>query len=168
MSDEHKKRVEAAMMKHHQSLLPKAPRAKSTDPEKKFAHELLKHLRTIGFNIDVVDSSTFNKQAGYHTQNVTTAGFSDLVGCDNEGRAIYIEVKAPGKRNTLRPAQRVFLTAKINSNAFAIVCDSLASFDQQWSQYLMIVDRKKYLLDQLPKLSAEEKRRDDSNLSFDD
>lgn len=168
MSEEHKKRVRAAMERHHQKLLPKPARAPSTNPERAFAHQLLKHLRANGFSMDIVDSSTFNKQAGYHTQSVHTVGFSDLVGCCLEGRAIYIEVKAPGKRNTLRPAQRVFLTAKINSNAFAIVCDSLQSFDVQWASFLLSVDRKRYLLDQLPKLSAEEKRRDDSNLSFDD
>lgn len=168
MSEEHKKRVRAAMERHHQKLLPKPARAPSTNPERAFAHQLLKHMRANGFSMDIVDSSTFNKQAGYHTQSVHTVGFSDLVGCCLEGRAIYIEVKAPGKRNTLRPAQRVFLTAKINSNAFAIVCDSLQSFDVQWASFLLSVDRKRYLLDQLPKLSAEEKRRDDTNLSFDD
>ncbi len=167
-SDDVKKRVEAAMLKHHKKQLPKQQSGPRDNPEQRMVHELLKHMRKLGFTVDIVDSSTFDRQAGYHTQSVTRPGFSDIVGNSVDGVCIYIEAKAPGKRNTLRPAQREFLLEKINTNTFAVVCDSIQSFDVQWSSFMISVDRKRYLLDQMPAMTANEKRRDDSNLSFDD
>ncbi len=117
-----KKRVEAVMLKHHKKLLPNPNRKlHNSDPERQFVILLLNHLKNLfGFIFDVIESSTFNRQLGQHTEKVTRAGFSDLVGNDHEGRAMYIECKAPGKRNTLRPDQRIFLTEKINHGCFAI------------------------------------------------
>lgn len=155
-------------MKNQRKNLPKLPRGRNDRPERRFAHELLKHLHGLGFSFDVVDSSTFNKQAGYHTENDTEPGFSDLVGNNNEGLAMYIECKAPGKRNALRASQREFLTHKIMTNCFAIVCDSVAHFDKMWASWTFAVDRRNMLLANLPPPTAAEKRRDDSDLSFDD
>jgi hypothetical protein len=167
-ASEFRKRVEAAVLRHHKKQLPKERRGPNDNPEARVVLALKKHLHSLGFSMDVVDSSTYNKQAGYNTHNVTTPGFSDLVGCSNQGLSVYIEVKAPGKRNNVSHAQREFLTAKIKSNCFAIVCDSCAYFDRVWAQFQFVVDRQALLLVELPKMTAVERRRTDENLSFDD
>jgi len=157
------------MLKHHKKAAGNPNRKKNyDDPERQFVIKLLRHLHDLKFSCDVIESSTYSKEHGGHGEKVTRAGFSDLVVNDSEGRSLYIECKAPSKRNTLRPDQRIFLTEKIMFNCFAICCDSVEYFDRVWAQYQMVVDRKAYLLSELPKLSAVEKRRDDSNLSFDD
>lgn len=80
----------------------------------------------LGLDMDVIDSSaTYSKnQERYQVSKAAPVGFPDLVGSNQEGFAIFIELKAPGKLKTLRPAQRQFLLRKAQAGCFAAVVDS--------------------------------------------
>lgn len=153
MSDEHKKRVEAALNKYFTKQLPK-PIKHNKKPEAEFVLILLNHLKDIGFSIDVVEAKgVYSEDAQRYIHGKTRPGFSDFVGNDPSGHSVYIEVKAPGKRSTLRPEQREFLIEKISTNAFAIVCDSVEYFTSTYANWRQANNKKAYLLKELPDLA---------------
>jgi hypothetical protein len=78
------------------------------------------------------------------------AGYADVSGNTYDGLSIYIELKAPGKRSTLRDNQRDFLVKKIKSGCFAGVVDSVSCLETLWNNYNDALDKKKALLDLLP------------------
>lgn len=159
---DHKDRVRKALETHHKKLL-KKPRQKSNDkPEAIFMLELKKHLESLGWSIDVVESKgVYNQAAGRYGSGKTRAGFSDLAGNDPDGRAVWIETKAPGKRSTIRPAQHQFLTEKINTGCFAIVCDSIQYLHHAYKGWKS--EGKSFLIKELPPL-AKRYVSDDLNL----
>jgi len=114
---------------------------KNEKPEAIFMLQLKNHLIKKGFSIDIVESKgVWSAEAGQYAHGKTRAGFSDLVGNDDRGRAVYIEVKAPGKRQNLSSGQHFFLVEKIKTNAFAIACDSIAYFDDVYTRWLTAIN----------------------------
>lgn len=87
------------------------------------------YLKSVGAEVHVVDSSAFNGPQKAET------GFPDLVG-DYQGRILYIELKAPGKRNKIRPEQLKFLKNKISRGCFACVTDSVEHFEALFLRWL--------------------------------
>jgi hypothetical protein len=133
----------------------KKPSRKNRTPEKDFVKELLRHLRSIGWSVDVVDSAAvYSKEAGMYLNSMARVGMSDIVGNMPNGIAVYIEAKAHGKRSTVRPDQREFLISKIDTNCFAIVCDSIEYFDRSFNEWGISLSKKAYLLKELPELSG--------------
>lgn len=125
-------------------------------PERIVQNKVVAWLSAHCFDCDVIESkSHINPYTGrFHSQSAKT-GFTDIAGNDGLGRAVFIELKAPKRRSTLRPAQRMFLTRKITSFCFAVVVDSeelLSEYYGEWSR-LSAIDRCKardYLFSVLP------------------
>lgn len=98
----------------------------------------------------------------------TRPGFPDMCGNTPDGHSVWIEVKAPGRRNTIRPDQREFLLGKIATNCFAICCDSTQYFDRVSAEWRTSGNRKALLLKELPELSERWAKLVDADLVFDD
>jgi hypothetical protein len=155
MSNEFKKRIEAAMIKHHEKLLPNKPRARkrNDNPEARISLEIKNHLVALGWSVDIVESkAVFSASAQSYTHGKTRPGFSDICGNSPSGQAVYIEVKSKGRRSSIRPAQFDFLTEKIKTNAFAIVADSVEYVDRIYKAWLASPDKVSLLSNELPKL----------------
>ena len=127
------------------------------------------HLKSIGWSVDIVEAKgVFNESAGQYAHGKTRPGFSDICGCMPNGIACYIEVKAPGKRSTMRPDQEHFLVEKISTNAFAIVADSVEYVMRVFNEWQSADNKKAYLLHELPSLAPRFKKMKNEDLNFDD
>ena len=139
------KRVEKALENNARKQLPKEPRgtrAKRGAPEKEVEKIVLKWLRKQGFSVDVISNEIVQRVtrgAGANTfdNSPTRPGFSDIVGNDRDGRAVFIELKAPGRLRNLSYSQACFIEEKIETGAFACVTDKverLADIYKVWSE----------------------------------
>jgi hypothetical protein len=128
MDDEHRQRIIKAVENFSKKQISQddlTPR-KYSHPELKTQAEIIKWCRAQGISIDIVDAaSAWERGSESYSRTHVRSGFSDAVGVMANGRAIYIEFKAPGKRCTLKEHQREFLIEKINNNAFACCTDSI-------------------------------------------
>jgi RecB family endonuclease NucS len=98
---------------------------KPLSPEKLVEREVLAMCKLMRLDVSVVESKAkFSESQQRYRRQETEVGFSDVVGNDEAGMAVFIELKARGKLNSLRPAQRAFLLRKIHSGCFATVVDS--------------------------------------------
>ena len=116
-----------ALNRYSEAQLPKEhkPRRKNQKPEKITEKQVKIWLEKGGFSGHIVEAKgVFSQSQGRWTKGQTDKGFSDIVGCDPNGWAIFIELKAKGKRKNLSPHQYLFLKDKIERGAFAIVTDS--------------------------------------------
>lgn len=155
---DYKKRVQDAMNKYYQKLegeTDPSPKRKNQKPEKLVEAEVLLWCKQNGFDVDVVDSkATFSLATRRYTGKTTSFGLSDIIGNTSEGLGVYIELKAKGRRvgSALDPKQRAFLIRKINTGAFAIMCDSSDYLNQAWNHFktLTFEDRISFLINELP------------------
>jgi hypothetical protein len=132
---------------------PKKKRTKNKSPEKDVEREVMAWLIAHSFSCNVVESkAVFSTAANRYVRGQAVQGFSDIVGCDNAGRAVFIELKAAGRRNTLRPAQFVFLEEKIKHGAFAVCTDSVDFLSMAYDHWIKVSDenKKTFLLSLLP------------------
>jgi len=157
----YKDRIRKAIDSYSQREGPKViTNRKNEKPEAEFLLLLKKYLHGLGWDMTVIEAkANYSESSGRYTHGAVASGYPDMSGNMPSGLAAYIEVKAPGKRNTIRPAQREFLIGKIGTNCFAIVCDSVKYFEQVHGEWLVASDKKSYLLSQLPELAG--KYRDD-------
>ncbi len=134
---------------------------KNEKPELRVLGAIVAQLKDVyRASVDRVESKGYySAAAGRYMQGITRNGFADLVGNFDNGQAFFIEVKAPGKRSTLRAEQRDFLIEKINTGCFAIVCDSVQYLDAVIWAYLKSPNPKDFLLRELPIPRAEENSR---------
>lgn len=148
-----------ALNKYSQKQIKSTKKSKSKkrtglSPEKTVEKEVMKWIKDQGFSCNVVEAKAiYSPTAGQYLRGQTDAGFPDIAGCTPHGLGCFIELKAKGKRSTLKEHQRQFLIEKINRGAFAVCVDSVdclrdiinrikgSSYDQ----------RKDLLLDHLPK-----------------
>lgn len=133
-----KQRVKDAIAKFEKKSEPKIEIAKRKNgaPEKEFETEALRWLRTNGFHVSIVESkATYNPKAGRYISQSVKQGFVDVVGNHNTGIAVYIELKAPGRRSTLRMNQREFLLEKIESGCFGACVDNIEILQNQWEKF---------------------------------
>ena len=157
--EETKKKLKSSVETYLKKNAPKDPRRdkrRNLSPEKEFVKKLILHLKLKGFFVTVVEAkAVWNEKANrYLTSQVSSAGFCDIVGNDPEGRAVFIEAKAEGKRATIRENQYEFLKQKIESNCFAACVDSISFLDSLYSGFKhlqTVTERKQYLLNYLPK-----------------
>lgn len=110
-----------------------SPRRRNAKPEQEVVRAMLAWLREQRFSCHVVEAkAVYSARAGRYVSSQTTPGFSDIVGACPNGLAAFVEVKAKGKRHTLRAGQRAFLRDKINAGAFAVCVDSVQCLEQVW------------------------------------
>lgn len=156
---DYKKRVANAINRYSdkqaKKLEPKVAR-KNRKPEQESVFECLSWLKRNGFDCDIIESkATFSVKAGRYLRSQAVAGMSDLVGNDKDGRACFIEIKAKGRRSTLKEHQFEFLARKIKSNCFATVATGEDELEEIYSRFLECLNlnqshAQEYLLSQLP------------------
>lgn len=101
-------------------------RARNEKPEKLVEMACMEWLKENNFSCDVVESKAiFSRKANRYLRGNAPIGFSDIVGCDANGVAVFIELKAFGKRNNISDEQKAFLIKKIMRGAFACCTDSV-------------------------------------------
>lgn len=90
-----------------------------------------------GWRVCVIESkATFSKKVGrYLRSRAAPVGHSDLVGCTDTGHGVFIELKAPGKLNTLSEEQEKFLLERRACGAFTAVVDSPELLDKLWEEF---------------------------------
>jgi hypothetical protein len=137
--------------KHARENQDKKPRRKNKTPEADLQKEIIINARKDGFEFYITDSSAkWNEEAQAYISDKFAEGMSDLTG-DRDGIACYVEVKAPGKRSTLKEHQREFLIEKINRGCFAMCADSYEDIVITWNKWRQKGNYKQYLIDCLPK-----------------
>jgi len=161
---DYKSGVLKAMEKYHQKQLPNnKPKKKNEKPEKQTEKEVLQLLRSKGWFVEVVESkAVFSQAAGRFLRGQATTGFVDIVGCTSSGQSVAIELKALGRRSSLREQQREFLNQVICRGGFGCVVDSAAFLESLHRAYLAN-PRPETLSDFLPK---KKKLRDQDSFSF--
>lgn len=114
------------------------PKRSNAKPEFEVKKLVMRWLEANNFSCDAVESkAVYSHAAGSYVRGQAVAGFSDIVGvCNFGGAACYIELKAPGKRSTLKPHQRDFLMHKITLYAFAVCIDSIDDLADVYSRWL--------------------------------
>jgi hypothetical protein len=155
--------ADAVRKYYERQLKASGPKRKNKAPEAELQKSALLWLNANGFTVFSVDSkAVWSKNAGRYLRGQTNIGCSDIVGACPGGIACFIELKAPGKRSTLREAQRHFLIDKINAGAFAIVADSISSISEAWSRFKELQNTKDsskhYLIAKLPMEQHENQR----------
>lgn len=127
-------------------------------PEKMLETQVLYWCRSRNWKVHVVDSkAVYSIAAGRFLNSQAPVGFPDIVGMTNEGIFVGIELKAKGRRATLKPHQRMFLLDCIKHNGFAVCVDSvelLSELYHSWANSPSVL----FLMDSLPK----EKTKPDS------
>jgi hypothetical protein len=133
----------------------KKKKSKNSRPEKQVEKEVLALSKILGFDLSVIESkAVYSRAAGVYLSGQAEQGFSDLVGNDKNGHALFIELKAKGKLSTVSASQIYFLTRKIKTNAFAVVVDSSDLLARLYTQWVMIkkecsLKAQEYLLNEL-------------------
>jgi len=133
---------------------PKKKRAKNKAPEKDVQREVMAWFIAHGFFISVIESkAVFSASAGRYLRGQAVSGFPDLVGCSPNGQATFVELKSPGRRNTLRDGQRDFLERAIAHGAFAVCTDTVDFLSMAYEHWLKVSgdNKKTFLLSLLPK-----------------
>ena len=118
-------------------------------------------LTANGFDCNVVESkATYNPKIGRYMSSPAIPGMSDIIGNDRFGNAVYVELKALGRKSTVSEKQWQFLTRKIETNCFAVVIDSVELLNEYYFRWreLSVIDRRYYLRNALgDKYGQEEK-----------
>ncbi len=128
-------------------------RRKNASPEKDLEKEILRWSTSKGIDLHVIEAkAVYSVSAGRYLRGQAEAGLPDLVG-NCEGLSVWIELKAPGRRSTLKVHQRDFLVRKISQGCFAVCVDSVESLAKVLASFLSTPasDRVQLLLDHLPK-----------------
>lgn len=175
-ASDRKKSVEDAITRYYerQNLVPttSVPTRKNEKPEKEVEKKVLDWCRSFaGWSMDVVEAkAVFSEGAQMYLHSQAKSGFSDLVGCTGMGLFVAIELKAPGRLSTLREKQREYLIDKINKGCFAVVVDSVELLITLWKTFVSlpsVEERKKFLLESLPKPPKSKSNNQVFNLNFD-
>ena len=122
---------------------------KNKTPEKDLEKEVRAWAARNDVDLHVVESKNmYSAKSGRYTQRATSESMPDL--CGNYGAiSVWIELKAPGRRNTLKEHQKSFLERKIGMGCFACCIDSVKMLEKILFEWIDNRD-KQYLLDQLP------------------
>jgi len=137
------------------------PKRKNKTPEYDLQAEIIKTAKKDGFKFYITDSSarwSYEKE-GYVSETFES-GMSDLTG-DRDGLACYIEIKAPGKRSTLKPHQREFLMRKIGRGCFACCVDSYELITETWDKWRQSGNYSMVLIKCLPREPVSRDKDDD-------
>lgn len=146
-----------------QSLRDMKPKRRNKKPENAAQADIVKRGRRDGFELYITDSSAkWNSEAQAYVSDVFEKGMSDLTG-DKDAVPCYVEVKAPGKRSTLKEHQRQFLIRKINRGCFVCCSDRYEHLIKLWNKWRLSGKDSKILMADLPA----SKIKDDKGPLFD-
>ena len=154
--------VRRALEAYSQRMIADTKKKKSKrnkSPEKKVVNEVMVWLKDNGFSCDIVDSAAvYSVQANRYLRGQAKKGMTDIVGITPNGMGAFLEIKALGKRSTLKEHQRDFIKDKIFKGAFAVAVDSVELLEKTYHEWRKLFhlenDKEKaiaYLLDSLPK-----------------
>jgi hypothetical protein len=125
---------------------------KNGKPEKVLEKQVLTWASNHAIHLHVVESkAVYSASAGRYLRGQAEAGLPDLIG-NIEGLSAWIELKAKGRRGTLKEHQREFLVRKIEQGCFAVCIDSVDQLASVLAAFLSTPssDRVRLLLDHLP------------------
>ena len=128
-------------------------KSKNNKPEKITEAQVLAWAKSNSIHLHVIDSSNWNGRTGAGGQQKAETGFPDLVGNNDSGLCLFVELKALGRCHNLSPAQKRFLEKKIDQNCFAAVADSSQRLQRVWQGFCDLKSpelRQQFLRDQLP------------------
>lgn len=120
---------------------------KMIKPEKIIEQQVKAWAAQNKITIYVFDAKMIKTTAGMQKNTGIQTGTPDLLGYDQDGRFIAIELKAPGKRNSTTLDQYLFLVRAIESGCFACVCDDVQELEIMYHQFKL---RRINLLEMLP------------------
>jgi len=105
----------------------------------------------------IESKATYSSRLKMYTYNTPAPkGFPDVCGLGPNGEPVFIELKAKGKRSTLRIEQYQFLKTAIERQAFAVCIDDIDDLATQYQTYTSLLkdsgykEAAKYLLSRLP------------------
>jgi len=127
---------------------------RNAKPEEVAVKEILSWCDKNNWSVHRVESkAVYSAAAGRYLRGQAVPGFTDLVGNTDTGQAVFIEVKARGKRATIKPHQTEFIRDKIRTGCFAMCADTADYLGNNWVVYSALSTElgKKYLSDLLPK-----------------
>lgn len=162
-NDDHLKRIDAIIHKQQTKLMrendPLKPnKRRNKKPEKLVEKEVMQWLKCNQFYCHVVESkAVFSQKKGTYLRGQAAPGFPDIVGCAADGTAVFIELKAKGKRSTISSRQHNFLRRAIEHNAFAVVTDGADDLKFQWDCFC----KGDNMFDLLPKKKSDKSDRGD-------
>lgn len=113
------------------------PRRKNAKPEFAVKKAVMRWLADNGFAVNAIEArAVFNPASGRYLNGQTDPGVSDILGVAPNGIAVAIELKAPGRRSTLKAHQREFLLKRIELGAFAVCVDSAECLELIWNDFI--------------------------------
>lgn len=78
------------------------PKCRNQRPEKGVQAEVMQWLKASGFSCHSIEAkAVYSFEVGRYVRGQTDAGVADLFGSSPGGLAVFIELKAPGRRSTL-------------------------------------------------------------------
>jgi hypothetical protein len=151
----HKKKVVQAINNYLASLDPKPTSfRKNEKPEKEVEKSVLAWCKQNGLFVSVVESkAVFSQGANRFLKGQAQSGFPDLVVLIAAGLFVAIELKAKGRRSSVRVNQYNFLKQVIQNQGFAAVVDCQEYLETLYFGFLKEADqsnRKNYLMSCLP------------------
>lgn len=137
---------------HAKAVKENKPKRKNNKPEEDVKSDHVRWYKDNGFFVNVYESKAKNIRGRWQSSGLDY-GTPDMLGVCNNGYFHSVELKAPGRRSTVRENQHKFLTKAINCGGFAIVSDSLDYTKRVYSAWLLLSakDRIKLLKSELPK-----------------
>ena len=151
---EEKQRVRDAVVKHCKKEARKLQSKRRNDkPEERVVEMLMEFYRQNGFFMRRYESKAKNINGVWRTSGVET-GTPDLMGVCPRGYFHACEVKAKGRRSTVREEQRDFLMNVIKRGGFACVGDSVEFVRGLYDKFFKLSSkssRRELLIEAIPK-----------------
>lgn len=120
MDDDYKSRIFAAVENYSAKEI--APKRKNDNPEERVVAEHLEWFKDNNYFIKRMESKAKNINGVWRASGVGV-GTPDLIGCSPDGLFIACEVKALGRRSTLRGLQREYLVEVIKRGGYGFCSD---------------------------------------------
>jgi hypothetical protein len=154
MQDETSSRIRASIerLSEREDKKYRSRKRKNNNPEELVVKSLQYYFNTCGFFVCGYESKAKFINGVWRTSGLNV-GTPDLIGVDNEGYFMAVEVKAKGKRSTLRREQREFLTKTIMCGGLGICADSVEYFQEvyeEWKKLDSVNERRILLMSKLP------------------
>lgn len=126
---------------------------KKVSPEKLVEADVLFWCLKNKWSVDVYDSKgSFSAAQKRYTKNKgMKSGTPDLIGCDDKGHAVFVELKTSKTVGSYRQDQAIFLHNKIESGAFCCVVDSAERLEFLYDCWINSEMKKQLLKSELPK-----------------